>query len=194
MQSVASLDGGAEGGGQSWPWPLTAWPKTNMSSSSRNQQLIYIESKVSIPDEELFSEAAIGCTASYFVKIIWCSRWCWSSPSFENVYFCICGRRRVAVAWYRMICLVLVNSYFPLPSGAGSAVPRKGLNLSVIILASFLVCPMLGCRHFLIDYILIPAFVQHSVMESYIDNSVSFEISDHFPICAPFNTDLYRDI
>ena len=31
-------------------------------------------------------------TASYFVKIIWCS--CW---------FC---NRRVAVAWYRMICLV----------------------------------------------------------------------------------------
>ena len=51
-----------------------------------------------------------------------------------------------------------------------------------------------GCRHFLIDYISVPAFVQHSVMESYIDNSVSFEISDHFPICAKFNMDLYRDI
>ena len=30
---------------------------------------------ISIPDEELFSETAVGCTASYFVKIIWCSRW-----------------------------------------------------------------------------------------------------------------------
>ena len=30
---------------------------------------------ISIPDEELFSETYVGCTASYFVKIIWCSRW-----------------------------------------------------------------------------------------------------------------------
>ena len=30
---------------------------------------------VCIPDEELFSETAVGCTASYFVKIIWCSCW-----------------------------------------------------------------------------------------------------------------------
>ena len=50
-------------------------------------------------------------------------------------------------------CLVLVNSHlFPLPCGAGSAVPREGyrFDLSVIILASLLVFPMLGCRHFLI--------------------------------------------
>ena len=39
-----------------------------------------------------------------------------------------------------MICLVLVNSHlFPLPCGAGSAVPREGFDLSVIILASLLV-------------------------------------------------------
>ena len=31
-------------------------------------------------------------------------------PSFEAVYCYICGRRGVAVARYRMICLVLVNS------------------------------------------------------------------------------------
>ena len=50
-----------------------------------------------------------------------------------------------------MICLVLVNSHlFPLPCGAGSAVPREGFDLSVIILASLLVFPMLGCRHFLL--------------------------------------------
>ena len=62
-----------------------------------------------------------------------------------------CGRLRVAVARYRMICLVLVNSHlFPLPCGAGSAVPREGFDLSVIILASLLVFPMLGCRHSLL--------------------------------------------
>ena len=47
----------------------------------------------------------------------------------------------MAVARYRMICLVLVNSHlFPLPCGAGSAVPREGFDLSVIILASLLAC------------------------------------------------------
>ena len=50
-----------------------------------------------------------------------------------------------------MICLVLVNSHlFPLLCGAGSADPREGFDLSVIILASLLVFPMLGCRHFLL--------------------------------------------
>ena len=57
----------------------------------------------------------------------------------------------VAVARYRMICLVLFNSHlFPLPCGAGSAVPREGFDLSVIILASLLVCRMLGCPHSLL--------------------------------------------
>ena len=57
----------------------------------------------------------------------------------------------MAVVRYRMIFLVHVNSHlFPLPCGAGSTVPRKGFNLSVIILASLLVCPMLGCRHCLL--------------------------------------------
>ena len=46
----------------------------------------------------------------------------------------------MAVARYRTICLLLVNSQlFPLPCGAGSAVPREGFDLSVIILASLLV-------------------------------------------------------
>ena len=35
---------------------------------------------ISIPDEELFSETAVGCTASYFVKIIWCFRWFCNPP------------------------------------------------------------------------------------------------------------------
>ena len=46
----------------------------------------------------------------------------------------------------------------------------------------------------LIDYIPVPEHVQHSVTENFIDNSVKYEISDHFPICAKFNMDLYRDI
>ena len=72
-------------------------------------------------------------------------------PYFEAEYCLFCGRRRVAVARYRMICLVLVNSHlFPLPCGAGNAVPREGFDLSVIILASLLVFPMLGCRHSLL--------------------------------------------
>ena len=32
------------------------------------------------PDEELFSQTVVGCTASYFVKIIWCSRWFCNPP------------------------------------------------------------------------------------------------------------------
>ena len=56
------------------------------------------------------SETAVGGTASYFVKIIWCSRcFCNPPPYFEVVYCFICGRRRVAVARYRMICIVLVE-------------------------------------------------------------------------------------
>ena len=35
---------------------------------------------ISIPDEELFSETAVGCTVSYFVKIIWCSCWFCNPP------------------------------------------------------------------------------------------------------------------
>ena len=56
-------------------------------------------------------------------------------PSYLEAEYCLfCGRRRVAVARYRMICLVLVNSHlFPLPYGAGNAVPRERFDLSVII-------------------------------------------------------------
>ena len=77
---------------------------------------------ISIPDEELFSETAVGCTASYFVKIIWCSCWfCKPPPYFETEYCLFCGRRRVAVARYRMICLVLLqfSSYYPLNNSMG---------------------------------------------------------------------------
>ena len=40
---------------------------------------------ISIPEKELFSETAVGYTASYFFKIIWCSRWfCISSPRLRQ--------------------------------------------------------------------------------------------------------------
>ena len=45
---------------------------------------------------------------SYFVKLIWYSGW-FCKPYFEAVYCFIFGRRRVAIARYRMICLVLIN-------------------------------------------------------------------------------------
>ena len=49
-----------------------------------------------------FSETYVGCTASYFVYII----------SFGAVYRYNCGRRRVAVAPYPMICCVLLSFNF----------------------------------------------------------------------------------
>ena len=81
------------------------------------------------------------------------SKTCWFCnplPSFEAVYFYIFGNRRVAIARYQMICLVLVKSHlFPLSCRAVSMVPREGFNSSVI-LASLLVFPILGCRHSLL--------------------------------------------
>ena len=52
-------------------------------------------------------ETAFGTTASNFVKIIWCSRWFCIPLSFEAACCFICCRRRVTVARYRIICLVL---------------------------------------------------------------------------------------
>ena len=40
-----------------------------------------IFAKIIFPDEELFSETSVGCIASYFVLIIWCSRWFCILPS-----------------------------------------------------------------------------------------------------------------
>ena len=51
---------------------------------------------------------------------------------------------------YEEISFLYNIMLFPLPCGAGNAVPREGFDLSVIILASLLVFPMLGCRHFLL--------------------------------------------
>ena len=58
----------------------------------------------------IFSEAAVGCTASYFVKINDVHvDFVTPIPYFEAVYCFTCGRRRVAVARYRMICLVFLK-------------------------------------------------------------------------------------
>ena len=53
-----------------------------------------------------------GCwnEPSYFVKMIWWSRWFCNPLWFEAVYCFICGHRRVAVTRYLMICLVLHNT------------------------------------------------------------------------------------
>ena len=56
----------------------------------------------------LLSETTVRCTATYFFKIVGCSRWFCAPLSFEAVYCFICSLRRVAVARYRMICLVLL--------------------------------------------------------------------------------------
>ena len=59
---------------------------------------------ISIPDEELFSEKAVGCTASYFVKIIWCSCWfCYPLPILRlNIaYFAVAeGWLLLDIGWF----------------------------------------------------------------------------------------------
>ena len=73
----------------------------------------FIVKIIGIPDEELFFEMTVRCTASYFVKfILYSYRFCHPSPLLKNVYCFICGRRRVAVAKYRMICRVLLIFVF----------------------------------------------------------------------------------
>ena len=47
---------------------------------------------ISILDEELFSETAVWCTASFFVKIICIPVGFITPASFEAVYCFICGR------------------------------------------------------------------------------------------------------
>ena len=81
-------------------WSFQIYVKTNRS----------VYCLISIPDEELFSEAAVGCTASYLSKLYDVPVGFVTPTSyFETVYCFICGRQRVAVARYRMICLVIVH-------------------------------------------------------------------------------------
>ena len=57
---------------------------------------------ISIPDEELFSETYVGCTASYFSKLYDVPvGFVAPPPQLRSL--------RVAVARYRMICLVFFS-------------------------------------------------------------------------------------
>ena len=84
-----------------------------------------------------------------------------------------------------------ISQLFPLPCGVGSTVPREVFNLSVIILASFLihlsrslffilVFPMLGCRHFLLRYCNISCFPQVECTLSNIPTCVHFLLGGHY--------------
>ena len=59
---------------------------------------------ISIPDEELFSETAVGCTVSYFVQIIWCSCWFWPPPLILRLtiaYFAVAeGWLLLDIGWF----------------------------------------------------------------------------------------------
>ena len=52
----------------------------------------------------LFSETAVGCTASYFVKIIWCSCWFWTPPPILRLniaYFAVAeGWLLLDIGWF----------------------------------------------------------------------------------------------
>ena len=97
-----------------------------------NKTVRFIVQILSIPDEELFSETAVGCTASYF---------CQNNMMLPLVLFpllilrlfnCfICGRQRVAVARYRMICLVLSKLGIFLPT------VHRATNLLKILVPGF---------------------------------------------------------
>ena len=78
---------------------------------------------VSIPDEEYFSETAIGCTVSYLSKLYDVSFGFEPPPLHLGSVLLFDGRRRVAVARYRMICLVHLIPNDPLvsdPPGMGA--------------------------------------------------------------------------
>ena len=62
---------------------------------------------ISILDEESFSETTVGCIVSYSVNNMMFPSVLYPF-SFEGVHCFICGRGRLAVARYRMICLVLI--------------------------------------------------------------------------------------
>ena len=69
---------------------------------------------ISIPDEELFSEAVVGCTASYFVKIIWLSRWfCNPPPPMLRLYIALFavaeGWLLLDIGWFVLFLTYLFN-------------------------------------------------------------------------------------
>ena len=81
---------------------------------------------------------------------VWHASWerlpFWTPNSVPHCGTCLCSN-----CWDQIPRSCHVFTWlFTLPCGAGSAVPREGFDLSVIILASLLVFPMLGCRHSLL--------------------------------------------
>ena len=77
-----------------------------------------------------------------------------SRPSFEDVYCFICGRQRVAVARYRMICLVSAIPRFPAKQISNVFCPissdttASGLHLRICIL-------LVQLLHYILDCILL---------------------------------------
>ena len=65
---------------------------------------------ISIPDEELFSETTVGAMLHNLSKLYDVPVGFVTLPYFETVHCFICGRRRVAAARYRIICLVFMGS------------------------------------------------------------------------------------
>ena len=67
-----------------------------------------------IPDEELFSETAVRNTASYFVKIIWCSRWFCNPPILRLCYalFAVAeGWLLLDIGWFVLFFTILTEQF-----------------------------------------------------------------------------------
>ena len=76
-----------------------------------------------------------------------------------------------------------INQWSCKDSGKGGqslTVPREGFNLSVIILASLLVFPMLGCRHSLLRHCNISRFPQVECTFSNILTCVLLPVGWHY--------------
>ena len=65
-------------------------------------------------------------------------------------------------------------------ANTGVAVPREGFELSVIILASLLFCPMLGCRHSLVRLSNISRFYQVECTFSNICTCEHLPVGGHY--------------
>ena len=83
---------------------------------------------ISIPDEELFSETYVWCTV-HCLNYMMFPLVLYPPPSFKASYCYICGHRRLAVARFRMICLVLVLRHITYSSESGK-ICKSVLTLS----------------------------------------------------------------
>ena len=93
-----------------------------------------------------------------------------------------------------MTCFVLVNLHlFSLLCGAGIRVPSEGLQLSIIILDSWLVFQMLGCSHSLLRYSNISRFSQVECTFSYNVACVHLPVRGHHLVLLVL-TFMYRGV